>query len=55
MKTTEDAGGAGGLGRWVPITGVVFVLLMVVRSFAVARVPNSAASPLNLVAAGGGR
>ena len=54
MTTTEDHGGAGrmpalpGEGRdpgqgsrsWTPIAGIVFVVLMVVGTFSVARVPN---------------
>jgi hypothetical protein len=81
MITTEDHGGAGrmtalpeqgttkarGLRSWSPIAGIV--VLMVLRTFSAARVPNQPAPPqtiaahladdgnhmLNLVSAGGGR
>ena len=83
MSTTEDHGGAGrmtalpeqgapkarGSRSWTPIAGIVFVVLMVVGTFSVARVPNPAAPPqtttgyradggndmLNLAGVGGGR
>ena len=64
MSTTEDHGGAGrmtarreqgapkagGSRSWSPIAGIVFVVLMVVRTFSVARVPNPAAAPQTIAA-----
>ena len=61
MSTTEDHGGAGRMTARPeqgapkargssPIAGIVFVVLMVVRTFSVARVPNPAAAPQTIAA-----
>ncbi len=64
MSTTEDHAGTGwmtslpeqgatnsrGIRSWSPIAGTVFVVLMLVRTFSVARVPNPAAAPLTIAA-----